>query len=287
VRAGLAPAAIVALHEWMPWAPLMQAALAALLTCLADPGGPVRRRLPSTIAFSVLGALVTVAWGLLRDAPLALVVPIACLGIFVCAFARAFGQAPMQVGNLLTVAQVLALTRPIHSASEAVEVGAAFLGGAGWAALLTLVLWRVHPFRPARRAVAAAYLALAELAADLRALLRGGSRDPALWEAHMRAQRRQAREAIEQAREALLAIVRTRGSTSARAAQGWIRLEAVEQMFGTLIGLSALLEETQDASVRAGAERMLRLLRPALVLLAHGIETDTVPRLGPLERAAA
>ncbi len=150
VRAALSTAIIVALNEWLHWPPLSLAALAALLTCLCDPGGPIRRRLPAILAFGVLGALMTVGFGVLRSAPLPVVIPLACLGVFCTLFARAFGQAAQQVGALLTVVLVLALTRHITSAANAGEIFAAFWGGSLWAALLTLVIWRVHPFyRPA------------------------------------------------------------------------------------------------------------------------------------------
>lgn len=286
VRAALSTAAIVALNEWLDWPPLMQAALAAMFTCLCDPGGPFRRRLPAIFCFGVLGALLTMACGALRAAPLPVVVPVVCAGIFCTLFVRVFGQAAQQVGNLLTVVQVLALTRTLHDWRSALELGGAFWGGSLWAALLTLVIWRMHPFLPVRRSVARAYRALAALVADMQALLTRPADDEAAWDAHARLQRRAVRDAIEQAREALLTIARSRGPVSLRAAQTAIRLEAAEQMFGALIGLSVVAGLRRDAATAAAAERMLRLLRPLLVLIAHGIETDAIERLPRLERAA-
>ncbi len=285
VRAALATAVIVALNEWLRWPPLSIAALAALLTCLCDPGGPVRRRLPPILTFGLLGALVSVGFGVLRNAPLPLVVPLAAAGVFCTLFARAFGQAGQQIGNLLTVVLVLALTRHISTAHDAAAIGLAFWGGSLWAALLTLVIWRVHPFLPARRAVADAFRALADLAGDLHDVLRHEPTNEARWDAHARQQRRRVRETIERAREALLATVRARGPVSSRAAQTWLRLEAAEQIFGALIGLSEQLASSRRCD--AAAERLLRLLRPLLLLLAHGIERDFIARLPRLERAAA
>ncbi|HET9019440.1 MAG TPA: FUSC family protein [Acetobacteraceae bacterium] len=286
VRAALSTAVIVALNEWLLWPPMMQAALAALLTCLCDPGGPIRKRLPAILCFGVLGALLTVGEGALRNAPLAVVVPVACAGIFSTLFVRVFGQAAQQVGNLLTVVQVLALTRTIHDTGTALALGGAFWGGSLWAALLTLVIWRVHPFLPARRAVAQVYRQLAALAGDLQEMIARGGCEESDWDAHARAQRRPVREAIEQARDAVLATVRARGPVSHRAAQTAIRLEAVEQMFGALIGLSEVLAAQRDPATDEAALRLLRRLRPVLVLLAHGIETDRIERLSRLERAA-
>ncbi len=49
VRAALSVAVIVAANEWIAFPPLNEAALAALLTCLCDAGGPFRRRVPALL----------------------------------------------------------------------------------------------------------------------------------------------------------------------------------------------------------------------------------------------
>ncbi len=284
-RAALSVAVIVALNEVFEWPPLMEAALGALLTCLCDPGGPIGRRIPTILAFGVLGALVTVAFGLLRNAPLAVVIPLACAGIFCSSFARVHGPSAQLVGNLLTVVQVLALTRAIGSASEAAALGGAFVGGSLWAALLTLVIWRLHPYAPARRAVATAYLELARLVHDMRLVLRHPEPHETVWDRHFSAHRRTVRDAIERARAAVLATVRAHGPVSGRASQTFIRLEAADQIFGALIALSDLLASDPDPAARAAADRMLRLLRPLLVVLARAIIADDRSPRDRLERA--
>ncbi len=266
---------------------MMEAALAALLTCLCDPGGPIRQRLPAILAFGILGALVTVAYGVLRHAPLPLVIVLASIGIFCSAFARVLGQAWQQVGNLLTVVQVLALTRTIDDWRTGAELGGAFVAGSLWAGVLTLVLWRVYPFLRARRAVADVYRELARLAADLRQLLRNPATSESEWDAHARLHRRTVRDAIERARSTVLAKTRARGPVSGRAAQTWLRLELADQIFGALIGLSDLLASAPVPATRSAADRVLRLLRPQLVVLAAHIVSDAPTRLPRLERAAA
>jgi uncharacterized membrane protein YccC len=287
LRAALACGGIVAINAWAQWPPLMQAALGALLTCLADPGGPIRKRLPALVSFAVLGALGTMACEALRSAPVPVVVPVAALIVFACAYARVAGQSALQVGNLLAVVAVLALRQPIHDVATALSLGGMFLAGGLWAVLLVLALWRIYPFGPARRAVAAAYDEVAALAADLRALLHSPAPADAHWVVSARAARRRAvRQAIENARAALLATVRERGPNSARAAQTWVRLEACEQILFAIVGLSDLLATDGNTSARQGAERILRLLRPVLRLVARGIETDSTAFLPRLDRAA-
>jgi len=272
VRAALAVAAIVALDQALHWPPLLEAALGALLTCLCDAGGPIRRRLPALLAFTAIGAAFIVGFGLARAAGLGVALPLACIGIFVTSFARAWGQQPLQVGNLLTVVLVLALDRPLNP-EQALVTAAVFAAGCLWATLLTMVIWRLHPFRPSRRAVADAYRALSLLVLELRTLVQRDA-PAADWEAHARGHRRAVREAIEKARVAVMDTLRVRGTVTPRASQALVRVEAADQLFGALIALSDVLEADRDPAVRDAAVRLLRLLRPALVVLAAAIVAD-------------
>ena len=287
VRAGLSVAAIVALGQWVHVPGLMESALAALLTCLCDAGGPIRHRLPAILAFGLIGAAVTAAFGLLRAEPLWVVVPVSSLFIFAAGFARAFGQSAMQVGNLLTVVLVLAVRAPVPHLADAATLGGMFLAGSAWAWVLTMVIWRLHPYRPARRVVAEVYRALAALAADLSRALQAGPADEARWDHHARLHRRQVRAAIEQAREAVFATVRVRGPVSGRAAQTWVRLEAADQLFGSLIALSDLLAGDPGADAARQAQRMLRLLESTLLLLARAVAADATANRPGLERPVA
>ncbi len=272
VRAALSIAVIVAADQWLHWPPLLEAALGALLTCLCDSGGPIRRRLPALAAFTLLGAALTAGLGLLRFEGLLVTVPVACLGVFILSFARVWGQASMQVGNLLVVVLVLALdeTRPL---AESALLGGVFAAGCLWAILLTMVIWRIHPFRPVRRAVSDAYRSTARLVADLLGLVRTQA-DAAAWDAHARGHRRAVRDTIERARIAVQDTLRIRGPASQRAMQASLRVEAIDQLFGASIALSDVLEADRDPPVQQAAERLLRLLRPALIVVAEAIVAD-------------
>ena len=286
LRAALSVAAIVALAQWVQVPGLMEAALAALLSCLCDAGGSVRTRATAIVSFGLLGAAITAGFGLLRGGPLWLVVVAAGAGLFATSFARVGGQAAMQVGNLLSVVLVLAVRAPFPDLATAATVAGLFLAGNVWALLLTLVIWRVHPHGPARRATAAAMRQLAALAADMRATLASASgTDEAAWDRHARLHRRLARETIERARERVLQTAQMRGPASSRSRQASARLEAVDQLFGLMIALSDGLQD--DATAAERATKMLRLLPPVLLLLARAVAADT-PSHGPaLIRAIA
>jgi uncharacterized membrane protein YccC len=273
IRAGLSVAVIIALSEYLSFAPLREAALAALLTCICDPGGPVRRRVPVLLSFALIGAAVTAVFGLLRDFGPAVALPLGVFGLFCSSFARIYGQAPQQLGALLSTVQILSLDRGNPSLREAAGLAAAFIAGALWAILLTMVIWRIYPFLPARRAGAEAYRKLSELVQDLHTLVQMKAISDADWEAHARIHRRAAREAIEAAQTVVMDTLRSRGVSSNRAAQAVIRLETAEQIFGNLIALSDLLEHASYTERRI-ASRVLRRMRPLLLTLGRSILND-------------
>ncbi len=273
VRAALSVAALVAINEWVGIPALIEAALAAMLTCLCDAGGPIRRRLPGLIAFGLLGAAITTSFSILRGQNLFLVVACASALIFCTSFARTWGQSALQVGNVLTVVTVLALDRPADP-HTALVLGAMFLAGNLWAIALTMVIWRLHPYRPSRHAVSDVYRRLAVLVADLSALLVQEGTPPD-WEAHARAHRRHVRDGIEQARTLVLDTIRSRGQGNAGANALLIQVEAADQIFGALIALSDMLEHHEPGAMKA-AQQCLPALRLLFAAIAHAI-TDNLP----------
>jgi uncharacterized membrane protein YccC len=283
VRAALSVAVIIGISDWLEQPLLLAAALGSLLTCMADVGGPIRRRVPVLLSFAVLGAMVTAAMGLARAGGFWVALPLGVGGLFCLQMARIYGQAGMQMGGLLSAVLVLGLDHPL-SPLEAGTLGLLFLAGGLWAVLLTMVIWRTHPFLPARRAVAQSYYALADMVADLRTLIASGTTDDAAWERHARAHRRTVREAIEAARAETLDAVRAMGAANNRSAQSLIRLEAVDQIFGAMIALSEHLE--QNVVARPACDRILRRLRPLLDVLGR-VGVDEVVKLDPLRRSVA
>jgi uncharacterized membrane protein YccC len=286
LRAALACAVLLLAHEWLGWPPLVYAALAAFLTCLCDTGGPIRLRVPTLLAFTMAGAVTWGVFGVVRAAGLAVALPLAGIGIFVASFARVWGVPASAAGNLLSVVLILALDQPLPWRG-ALLLGGMFAAGGLWATLLTMAVWRLHPYRPARLAVAEVWRRLAALAADLLSLVRQDGVSAAEWDAHARSHRRAVREEIEYARAIVMDLVRMRGRLSRFGSQALLRLETGDQVFGTLIAFSDLLEAAPSRARRDASVTLLRLLRPALLVVSRSLAADRPVRLAHLERALA
>ncbi len=285
LRAAVATGIVLLINIWIGSPTLTLAAFAANLTCFCDTGGPVRSRVPALLAFTFLGAALWSLLGLAHHAGWPLLIFCSGLVVFCNSMARVWGVRAQAVGNVLTVVLALAVDRPLHW-GEALALFGAFLAGGAWAILLTIGIWRIHPNRQAARMVATAWRLLADLAGDLGALVAAGETDAAKWEAHARGHRRAVRDALEECGNLLLSAARSPGPVAPDGARNLLGLKAAEQIFGALIALSDVLEASPDPDVRAVGLRVVRRLRPALVLLGQEVEGVSDRVEAALERMA-
>jgi uncharacterized membrane protein YccC len=284
IRAGLAAAVPMAASTYLHQPILTLAALGALLTCICDPAGPMRRRLPLLLIFITAGGLLFGGFSLLRGASMIATTIIAAPALFACAYLRVWGQPTQALGNLLAVVLLLGTDRQLSLHDAAVQAGV-FMAGGAWALLLTLVIWRIHPYGPARRAVADVWAELARLTRMIQRLCEADARQPD-WEGQARSGRGGVREAIERARETLMATVDTRGAASGPAAQNLLRLEAADQVFVALIGLADVLEQA-NTTTHAAAVDMLKRLRALFTVLASATDHEHLHRAHRFERTLA
>jgi uncharacterized membrane protein YccC len=274
LRAAIACALVVALMQVLDWPALAWAAIAALWTCLADPGGPARRRAWVLIAYAAASCLFAMAGA----GSAALGLPWAAATVFACALlsgaASAWGPAARQAAALALVACVVAADFPAQDGPALLRFGAIFMAGNAWAVLLTLTLWRSHPYRPARLALAAVFQALAALALHLGAarpppphgLIRPDS--PVL----LTGRRRSAvRTAIETARRAVDELARARRDGPVLQRMRFA-LETAERIFTHLIALEDMLQ-----TAPAGEAHPRQFRRLALVLARYGAPAEPDP----------
>lgn len=286
VRAGFAFGVVFLLHALVDWPPLLSMAFAANLACFCDTGGPMRVRLRALTAFSLIGGLVWGGLGWLRPMGLPIVVPVASAVIFACAYIRVWSIQAQAAGNVLVVVVCIALDRAL-TPEQAGLTAVMFAAGGLWATFLALVIWRLHPYRPAHRAVADVWRGLARLVGDLERLAALPEPVTEAFDGHARAHRRGVRTGIETARAMILDLARSRERVSERTAQALLRLESAEQIFSNLIAVTELLDSRPSPEQRAAAKRFLRRLRPLLVVIARAIRDDASLDLARLEPALA
>ncbi len=217
--------------------------LSGLLVSLADKGGSYRTRAKELGAVTLLGAVVG-ALGAPGGSTPWLDVSLMWLGVTAAAFARSYGETAGSVGGQLAVIFVVSLGAPAVAPEAALARAFWLLFGGLWAMTLSLVLWPLRPYRPARRAIARVYRELADACWDLGRLSRNGA-GPQAWveaaERHMKI-----RPLMEQARATLGA---TRGSHLGKSRRGehlLVLLETCEPMSAQLTALA----EAMEAAVR-------------------------------------
>lgn len=137
-------------------------AMGALATTMADQSGPYRTRLlralriaPTAAAGFAVGSVVN-GHGWLAVVVLVL---LALVSALISAFGNVGSVAGLQLLLFASLGSGLAMTGPRWLGPVL------FLAGATWAVLLTLTGWLFTPHAPERRAVAAAYRALADMQA--------------------------------------------------------------------------------------------------------------------------
>lgn len=287
LRAALACALPVLLGELSGNDRLSWVAIAAFWGCLADTGGAWSDRLAAMGAFTAIATAGCII-GTLVDPHATAAVAFTFIWCFLCSLARVYGNAAATVGLLLNSAVLVTLGMPAEGLGEALHLGALTTAGGLWAMLLALVLWRLQPYGPARKAVSRCWLALAEYAAALSQLQRGAAVDSAQWGTLGSARRRAMREALESAREIVVATRRSRAGVTAQGQRLLALLADADQVSAALIGLNELLEAA-SAAQDAGVRRVVRVIlgrlagrAEALAQTLEGGKPAPQPDLRPL-----
>lgn len=233
------------------------AGLAGFVTAIADKGGAYRTRAETMGALALAVALGGVLGAVASVHPAASI-PAILLWATAGAMLRAFGAGAGSVGTSMTIAFVISLSTPQAGAAAVLERGAMLLAGSAVAMALSLFLWPIRAYRPARHAVAECWRALAGYADAVAA---GEPRDFARF-----------RAALEAARATLAATRRGRPGETGRGERLLMLAEAADRTFAATTALGGALDTAEEA----GAERA-RAAAAATAALAREI-ADAVER---------
>ncbi|MGZ3459779.1 MAG: FUSC family protein, partial [Archangium sp.] len=241
----------------------------------ADKGGSYRSRATGMGAVALAGALSAFVGGLAGNHP-AWAIPVALLWVIACSFAGVYGPTANFVGNSAASTFVISLALPVPSFLVALERGAFVLVGALGAMLLSLVLWPIRPYRPARFAVGRCFRAVADLAGAVGRLSTGA--EGAAWQALIQRHHGRIRETLEEARATLAATRRGRQGESGRGVRLLVLLQIADSMFGEVVALADELEslshEAAAGPVRVEVERVLAAFSRTLQELARLVEAE-------------
>ncbi|WP_408873914.1 FUSC family protein [Gluconobacter roseus] len=248
-------ALLPALYEQQ--AVLAWAAFAAFWSCLIEPGGTAREQFRILGLFTVGGAILGGVTSLVADYPLWGVLPWLVLTGLLTGMARALTPSMALLCALLGCVMLAGTGFPAHGLQDAFVIALAFGGGGVWAMLLCLVIWPLHPYAPARRAVGSCYRLLSVMAGEIAA---GRLQETV--------HRQNVRTAIERARGLALQIDAGHASYGMRgrliaslagAERLFTAMLAVEHLVetrgldfearGTLAAFSALCQHASDAAL--------------------------------------
>ncbi len=269
LRAGVAVAAAMIVC-YMLGKPMGWAALGGFETILVDNGGPYRSRLMTMMTVLTGGAVACIV-GSLVSRTFWVAVLVTAAFCFAVTFARVVAQPVASTSVIVLVIYFAGLGGGTHTLRGALGNAAAFLLAGAWAAVLSLGLWPVDPFRPARLSVAECYAMLARFTAGVQVGLGHGEQRDA-QRSRMHALQRSMRLQMEAARTAL-------GTTGARATARTVRarslavlLETADMLFAETIRWTELSETAMDAVSKRELANAIRGLSGATQAVAEGLQ---------------
>ncbi|MDE3188087.1 MAG: hypothetical protein KGM96_11275, partial [Acidobacteriota bacterium] len=261
LRAAVALCAPLVLGDLAGIPNLGWAALGGFEAILADTGGPYRSRMGSLVTLSLGGAaglfLGSIAGGSLHWA-----LPVTVVWCFLWSYLAVLGQPFSSAGILVQVIFICGVGTPAASWRIALGWALMLLAGGAWAALLSLFLWPLDAYRPARAAVGDCYRELASFLASVASLAgpeqpNRRKSDPALW--HRLAQHHQyrVRQAVERGWKAVAGIRAEQRAETPRGRQLVVLLEHADLLIARTVALAEHLEAEACAGRSACLDRSL------------------------------
>ena len=275
LRAATAVTAPIVLGGVLHAPNLAWAALGGFEAILADPGGPYHHRIRS-IAVLSLGGAAGCFIGTFAGGHMDYALAVTLVWCFVWSYLLVLGSPFASAGILVQVIYFCGLGAPSpHLSVAAVHASLVLVGGL-WAMLLSLLLWPVDPYRPARFSVSECYRELASFLTSIQELnLRPRSR-PALWHRLARHHQGRIRRALESARETVATVRTERTSESIRINNLVVLLESADLLLAHTVALAEQMESTTDQIANPCVARAKSSL--LLISQAEGWIADVLQR---------
>jgi uncharacterized membrane protein YccC len=257
--------------------PMGWAALGGFEAVLVDNGGPYRSRLETMATLLAGGSLVCVI-GAMVGGTLWVAVAVTAAVCFAATFARVASERIASTSVIILVLYFAGFGGPDHSFTHACAAALEFVLGGVWAAALSLVLWPVDPFRPARREVAECYTVLAEFSGKM--LVEERSHDPQdgataeerrISLEHTGHFQRAMRLQMEKARRAVGRVPARMTARTVRARNLAVLLETADMLFAITMRWRELAEVADDPASFAAVREAARWLSGAEWAISRGL----------------
>lgn len=241
LRAAVALSAPLVLGDLLHIPNLGWAALGGFEAILADTGGPYRSRMRALATLSIGGG-AGVFLGSLVGGSLHWALPLTVLWCFAWSYLPVLGPPFTSAGVLVQVVYVCGIGAPSPDWRTALNLGLLLLAGGAWASVLSLFLWPLDPYRPARGAIAHCFEELASFLGSIRELADRPHANASLW--HRLAQHHQyrVRQAVERGWEAVAHVRAERLSETAQSQHLIVLLETADMLIARTVALAEHLE---------------------------------------------
>jgi uncharacterized membrane protein YccC len=210
------------------------AALGGFEATLADLGGSYRARFTAMGLLSLAGAC-GLFLGMISNGHFWLLLLCTLIWSFIWAYAGVLGGTVNAFNVIVIVIFLCGIETHIGLWTQAVQHALYLLGGGMWATLLSLFLWPVHPYRPARTAVAACYSGLSSMISSTLSLLRREEAPAKLWHRVARIHQYEMRNSLETARTVIAATRAQQLAENVRGEQLLVLLETADVMLSYAI----------------------------------------------------
>jgi uncharacterized membrane protein YccC len=268
LRAGIAVLAAMLVCRYLG-KPMGWAALGGFEAILVDNGGPYRSRWTTMLTVLFGGAIACIV-GSLAAAPLWLAIVATALFCFVTTFARVLTNQLASTSVIILVLYFAGFGGTTHTLAGAFSSAAAYVLGGLWAAALSLFLWPLDPFRPARLGVADCYTMLAAFTSQVHATT-PDSAARQTERVRMHELQRRMRLGMESARVAIGATGARITARTLRARSLTVLLETADLLFAGTIRWTELLESTSNEESQAAMTDALKWLERAELVIAAAL----------------
>jgi len=257
--------------------PMGWAALGGFEAVLVDNGGPYRSRLETMATLLAGGSLVCVI-GAMVGGSLWLAVIVTAAVCFLATFARVASERIASTSVIILVLYFAGFGGTDHSFAHACAAALEFVLGGVWAAALSLVLWPVDPFRPARREVAECYTVLAEFSGKMLVEEWSGDANEGAAAEERRISlehtghfQRAMRLQMEKARHAVGRVPARMTARTVRARNLTVLLETADMLFAITMRWRELAEVADDPASFAAVREAARWLSGAEWAISRGL----------------